>query len=140
MLDISPLLLVVTGIIFLLLLLKLNSSLFRPILRYIDDREESIKRDLHRADEIGSRVDDMLQEANSIISKAKVEANAIRQSSTEKTSSTIEEKVTSQSQKLESSYNAFLVSLEHEKKDLREQLGSSKNEFKELIKSKLKVA
>ena len=44
MLDISPVLLLSSGIIFLLVVARLNSCLFKPLLKHMDDRAASKKR------------------------------------------------------------------------------------------------
>ncbi len=44
MLDISPVLLLSSAIIFLLVVARLNSCLFVPLLKHMDDRAESIKK------------------------------------------------------------------------------------------------
>ena len=44
MLDISPVLLLSSGIIFLLVVARLNSCLFKPLLKHMDDRATSIKK------------------------------------------------------------------------------------------------
>lgn len=71
MLDISPVLLLSSGIIFLLVVARLNSCLFKPLLKHMDDRAESIKRDLENAKSNSANVDGMLAEANDVIAAAK---------------------------------------------------------------------
>ncbi|WP_252981471.1 F0F1 ATP synthase subunit B family protein [Aliarcobacter butzleri] len=71
MLDISPVLLLSSGIIFLLVVARLNSCLFKPLLKHMDERTSSIKKDLEDAKSNGADVEGMLAEANEIISKAK---------------------------------------------------------------------
>ena len=71
MLDISPVLLLSSGFIFLLVVARLNSCLFKPLIKHMDDRAASIKKDLEDAKSNGADVDGLLAEANDIISKAK---------------------------------------------------------------------
>ncbi len=75
MLDISPVLLLSSGIIFLLVVARLNSCLFKPLLKHMDDRADSIKRDLENAKSNSANVDGMLAEANDVIAAAKKEAS-----------------------------------------------------------------
>ena len=49
MLDIIPALLLVTGTVFLVLLILLNKTLYKPLLEFIDNRNNSINRDLENA-------------------------------------------------------------------------------------------
>jgi F-type H+-transporting ATPase subunit b len=67
MLDISPILLLTSGIIFLLVLARLNSCLYKPLFKHMDDRSASIAKDLEDAKNNGSDIDGMLVEAKEII-------------------------------------------------------------------------
>ena len=79
MLDISPILLLSSGLVFLLVLARLNSCLYKPLFKHIDDRENQIKSDLENAKANGADVDGMLDEAKEIIAQAKKEAFSIRE-------------------------------------------------------------
>ena len=78
MLDISPILLISSAIIFLIVLKMLNSTLYQPLFKHMEDRTESIKKDLDLAKNNVADVESMYAEANSIIAKAKQEASSIR--------------------------------------------------------------
>jgi len=56
MLDILPELLLVTGIVFLFLLFILNKTLYKPLLAFIDNRNNAINRDLENAGKNASDV------------------------------------------------------------------------------------
>ena len=79
MLDISPILLLSSGIVFLLVLARLNSCLYKPLFKHMDDRDNQIKSDIENAKNNGADVDGMLEEANNIIAQAKKEALSIRE-------------------------------------------------------------
>ena len=57
MLDISPILMLSSGLVFLLILAGLNSCLFKPLLKHMDERAESIKQDLINAKSNSADVD-----------------------------------------------------------------------------------
>lgn len=57
MLDISPVLLLSSGIIFLLVVARLNSCLFKPILQHMDERSAQIKKDLEDSKSNSADVD-----------------------------------------------------------------------------------
>jgi len=61
MLDISPALLLVTGLVFFILLILLNKILYKPLLKFMDNRNESIKRDLENAGRNTSEIPVMLR-------------------------------------------------------------------------------
>ena len=79
MLDIIPALLLTTGTVFLVLLVILNKTLYKPLLEFIDNRNNSINRDLENAGKNASDVVAYYQEVEAILSEGKVEAAKIRE-------------------------------------------------------------
>ena len=79
MLDISPILLLSSGIVFLLVLARLNSCLYKPLFKHMEDRDNQIKIDMDNAKNNSADVGGMLEEANNIIAQAKKEAFSIRE-------------------------------------------------------------
>lgn len=84
MLDISPALLLVTGAVFFTLLIVLNKMLYKPLIEFIDNRNNSIKRDLENAGKNTSDVEAYFKEADQIILAAKAEAGKIREAALNK--------------------------------------------------------
>ena len=137
MLDISPVLLLSSGIIFLLVVARLNSCLFKPLLKHMDDRTASIKRDLEDAKSNGADVDGFLTEANDIIAKAKKEASAIREQAYKEAKDSADAKLASAKSDLEAKSAEFARNLQDETKALRDSLMSSMPQFNESLKAKL---
>ncbi|MCB9096856.1 F0F1 ATP synthase subunit B' [Arcobacter aquimarinus] len=137
MLDISPVLLLSSGIIFLLVVARLNSCLFKPLLKHMDDRAASIKKDLEDAKSNSADVDGLLAEANDIISKAKKEAAAIREQAYKEAKDSADAKLASAKSNLEAKSAEFARNLQDETKALRDSLVSSMPQFNESLKAKL---
>lgn len=138
MLDISPVLLLSTAIIFLLVVARLNSCLFKPLLKHMDDRAESIKNDLQDAKSNSADVDGMIAEANDVIANAKKEAAAIREQAYKEAKESADAKLATAKSNLEIKSNEFVKNLEEETKALKESLVSSMPQFNESLKAKLK--
>ena len=137
MLDISPILLLSSGIVFLLVLSRLNSCLYKPLFKHMDDRTESIAKDLENAKNNGSDIDGMLVEAKEIIAKAKNEASVIREKATTEAKELTGSKLASAKADLGVKYNDFVKSLETDKESLKESLIGSMPTFKESLKLKI---
>lgn len=137
MLDISPVLLLSVAIIFLLALARLNSCLFRPLLKHMEDRDASIKKDLEDAKSNGANVDGMIAEANSIIADAKKEAASIREVAYNEAKESADAKLVKAKSDLEAKSNEFAKSLDAEAKALKETLVASMPQFNESLKAKL---
>ncbi len=137
MLDISPVLLLSSGIIFLLVVARLNSCLFKPILKHMDERSASIKKDMEDAKSNSSDVDGLLAEANDIIAKAKKEAAVIREQAYKEAKDSADVKLASAKLNLEAKSAEFAKNLQDETKALKDTLLSSMPQFNESLKNKL---
>lgn len=137
MLDISPVLLLSSGIIFLLVVARLSSCLFKPILKHMDERSASIKKDMEDAKSNSSDVDGLLVEANDIIAKAKKEAAAIREQAYKEAKDSADVKLASAKLNLEAKSAEFAKNLQEETQALKDSLLSSMPQFNESLKNKL---
>jgi len=137
MLDISPMLLLISGIVFLLVLARLNSCLYKPLFKHMDDRTESIEKDLADAKNNGSDIDGMLVEAKEIIAKAKNEAFLIREQATIKVKESTNLKLTSAKINLDVKYDEFIKTLAVEKESLKKTLITNTPMFQESLKLKI---
>jgi F-type H+-transporting ATPase subunit b len=137
MLDISPILLLSSGIVFLLVLARLNSCLYKPLFKHMDDRTESIAKDLADAKNNSSNIDGMLVEAKEVIAKAKTEASLIREKAIAQAKEATNSKLTTAKADLDTKYNDFVILLTKEKESLKESLVTSMPIFKESLKLKI---
>ena len=137
MLDISPILLLSSGIVFLLVLARLNSCLYKPLFKHMDDRDNQIKSDIENAKNNGADVDGMLEEANNIIAQAKKEALSIREKAKLDASDVADVKLAEVKAKIEEDYTSFVAALGEEKVALENSLVSQMPQFKEGLKAKL---
>jgi len=137
MLDISPILLVGSALVFLLVLARLNSCLYKPLMKHMDDRDNQIKTDLANAKSNATEVDDMLHQANDIIAQAKKEANSIREKARLQATDVADAKIAEAKSKMDEKYNSFLISLAEEKDTLEKSLIANIPTFKDGLKAKL---
>jgi len=136
MLDLHlPLMLFVLAL-FLILLVLLNTMLFQPLLKFMDDRENSIAKDLEAAKGLSNNSEELIAKAEEIISEAKNEAAMIRQKAIEEEKRLAASKVEAKLSELNKSYEIFLEELEGEKKRLKNELLSQVPLFKESLKAK----
>ena len=137
MLDISPILLLSSGLVFLLVLARLNSCLYKPLFKHMDERDDKIKSDIQNAKNNGADVEGMLEEASHIIASAKKEAFSIREKARVEAEKLAKSKLESAKAKIESEYVQFTVALQDTKKELESSLGSQMPLFKDSLKAKL---
>jgi len=136
MLDINPILLLITFVVFVSLIAVLNSWLYNPLFAYMKKRDEDIKRDL---DKVGSNDDEITQlneKAKSIIMNAKLEAAALREKVIADAKVLADSKLEAKRSELASEYLEFEQSLAKSKKELTTDLMSQVPVFKEAVKAK----
>ena len=135
--DISPILLLVTVVVFFTLLIVLNKILYKPLLTFIDNRNESIERDLENAGRNTSDVEAYYKEADQIILEAKAEAGKIREAALSEAREIAAKKVEQKQSELEEEYTLFLKDLSAEKIEFTESLSAKIPLFRDSIKQKL---
>jgi len=137
MLDISPVLLLSSGVLFLLVLVALNSILFKPLLKHMDERSESIKNDLENAKSNTADVDGMLADANDVIAAAKKEVAAIREKAFNEAKEAADAKLETAKLEVDNKYNNFTKELQEETTALKDTLVATMPQFNESLKAKL---
>ena len=136
MLDIYPLLILFVFVLFLTLLVVLNKMLFKPLLKFMDDRDNSIAKDLKAAKGLGGNTDELNAKADENISNAKNEAANIRQEAIDAEKELSAKKAEVKKSELDSKYAKFTEQLSADKEDLKESLISNMPLFKESLKAK----
>ena len=136
MLDINPMLLGSTLIVFLILIAVLNSWLYNPLFNFMNKRDADIKKDL---EEVGSNDDEvaaLTHEADKIVADAKMEAAALREKVIADAKELAESKLEAKRAELASEYLAFEKSLADDREQLKNALLSQVPLFKEAVKAK----
>ncbi len=137
MLDIIPELLLVTGVIFLVLIVILNKTLYKPLLGFMENREKSIKRDLDNAGKNSDEVVAFKKEAEGIILEAKTKANKLKETALMKAKDEALKQMEDKKNELESKYSQFLRELETQKIEFKNALQEQMPQFRASVKAKL---
>jgi len=136
MLDLHLPLMLFVLVLFLTLLVLLNNMLFKPLVKFMDDRDASIAKDLEAAKNVSNNTDELNAKADAIISEAKNEAATIRQKAIDDQKTLAASKVETKQNEIEKEYEAFVKKLSSEKENLKNELLSQMPLFKESLKAK----
>jgi F-type H+-transporting ATPase subunit b len=136
MLDINPILLLATFVVFLSLIAALNSWLYNPLFAYMKKRDEDIKKDFDKVGSNDAEIHELNSKAQSIIMNAKLEASALREKVIADAKELAESKLEAKRAELANEYLEFEKSLDNSKKQLNDELISQIPLFKEAIKAK----
>ena len=136
MLDISIGLLLLTAVVFLGLIFLLNNWLYKPLLSFMQERQESIRRDLENANANEEGSQKLFEEAQAIIAQAKSEASAMKKEAIEKAKAEVNQLISAKKSELEKRYEEFLHELKKEEESVKSTLISQMPLFKEALKAK----
>ena len=136
MLDINPILLLATLIVFLTLIATLNSWLYNPLFAYMKKRDEDIKKDLQKVGSNDDEVSNLLMKAETIVTNAKLEAAGLREKVITDAKELAESKLEAKRAELASQYLEFEQSLAQSKEQLTGELKSQVPLFTEAVKAK----
>ena len=136
MLDINPILLVATLIVFLTLIATLNSWLYNPLFAYMKKRDEDIKKDLQKVGSNDDEVNELHAKAESIVNNAKLEAAALREKVITDAKELADSKLEAKRAELASQYLEFEQSIAQSREQLTSDLKSQVPLFKEAVKAK----
>jgi len=136
MLDINPILLLVTFVVFLSLIAVLNSWLYNPLFSFMNKRDEDIKRDLEKVGSNDDEINELTSKAESIIMNAKLEAAALREKVIADAKELADSKLEAKRAELASEYLEFEQSLAKSKEQLTSDLMAQVPVFKKAVEAK----
>jgi F-type H+-transporting ATPase subunit b len=137
MLDLNPGLMLFVLVVFFSLLFLLNQMLFQPLLKFMDDRDATIAKDLQNAEEMSDNSDGLNAKADAVLAEAKAEANAIREKATDEAKALAQSKIDSKVKELDVTHQTFLSELSANQEALKNSLASELPAFKKSLQSKL---
>jgi F-type H+-transporting ATPase subunit b len=123
--------------IFLVMLFTLNSIVFKPLLKFMEDRDNSITSDLNNANKNSSSIEELKEEATKIILAAKIEANKIREASLDEAKVLLDQKLKQRQEEISKEYSEFKKSVELVGDELKTSLMANKSAFDAMLKNKI---
>jgi len=136
MLDINPILLLVTFVVFVSLIAVLNSWLYNPLFSFMNKRNDDIKKDLEKVGSNDDEINALNAKAESIVMNAKLEAAALREKVIADAKELADSKLEAKRAELAHEYLEFEQSLSKAKDELTNDLMSQVPMFKEAVKAK----
>ncbi|MBN2721360.1 MAG: F0F1 ATP synthase subunit B' [Campylobacterales bacterium] len=137
MLDIHLPLMVFVFVVLMTLLFLLNRILFKPLIGFMDERNQSIAKDLESSKNLSGDSEELHTKAMQIINDAKTEAATIRQKAIDEAKLVAQGKIDAKQKELEAAYDSFAQNLAKEKNALKDALLAQMPQFKDGIKAKL---
>jgi ATP synthase subunit B len=137
MLEIDLPLVALTAVVFLALIAILNSVLYKPLLGFVDKRNQDVKND---EDSISKNTSDLSvfeAQVEQILSAARAEAGKIKQDALNAAKEAAGKITAEKRAELEVDYDAFVQNLKAQKNEFKAELMNSLPELRSTLKSKL---
>ncbi|ELM1437485.1 F0F1 ATP synthase subunit B' [Campylobacter jejuni] len=138
--DMHPSIMLATMAIFLAMIVILNSMLYKPLLKFMDERNDSIKNDENKVKENSQEVlgvNDELEAIHNLIN-TREEIQKIKQSAIAAAKEEAEQILRSKKEELERKMASFYADLAVQKKELQEHLNIHLSELKQALQNNIK--
>lgn len=136
--DMHISIMLVTMVIFLAMIVILNSMLYKPLLRFIDERNSSIKNDENKVKENSQEMLGANDEVEKIHQSTREEIHKIKQSAINQAKEEAQVAIQAKKEELERKMASFYVELNAQKEELKQNLLKNLPEFKQLLKNNIK--
>jgi F-type H+-transporting ATPase subunit b len=137
MLDINPILLVSTIVVFLALIAVLNSLLYKPLFMYMEKRDADIKKDLEEVGSNDSEIAAFLATAEKIANDGKLQAQAMRDKAISDAKALANSKIDTKRAELALEYAQFEETMAQERSSLMSALKGEMPNFQAAVTAKL---
>ncbi len=135
-LDISPILLLSTLVVFICLIRYLNRNLYQPMLEYMENRDSMVRSDIEAISKNHSDTEKFRQEANDVLVQAREEATSIREAVIAEVKEAISAKLEAKREELAKSYQQFEKELESERVSLKNRLLADSDSIAQALKER----
>lgn len=136
--DIALSTMLATAVIFLAVIFILNVLLYKPLLKFMDERAVSIDNDEKKVKDNFEEMTNFGEELTKIKQDTRDEINAIKQKATAQARSLADEEIQKKKDELEQKMQAFTTQLLQEKNELEHELKLRLPLWQESLQKKLK--
>lgn len=136
--DIALSTMLATAVIFLVVIFILNVLLYKPLLKFMDERAVSIDNDEKKVKDNFEEMTNFGEELSKIKQDTRDEINAIKQKATAQARSLADEEIQKKKDELEQKMQAFTTQLLQEKNELEHELKLRLPLWQESLRKKIK--
>lgn len=136
--DIALSTMLATAVIFLAVIFILNVLLYKPLLKFMDERAVSIDNDEKKVKDNFEEMTNFGEELTKIKQDTRDEINAIKQKATAQARSLADEEIQKKKNELEQKMQAFTTQLLQEKNELEHELKLRLPLWQESLRKKIK--
>ncbi len=136
--DLHPSIMFATMAIFLAMIVILNSILYKPLLKFMDERNDSIANDEDKVRENSQEVLDVNDQVEAIHANTREEIHKIKQNAIALAKEEAQELIRSKKEELEKKMADFYIELDVQRQDLQQYLKMHLPELKQTLQNNIK--
>ncbi len=140
MLDLNLGVMLIEAGIFLVTLILLKMWLFDPLVKFMDEREEKLKKSLDMINFNSENSKELEEKIEEVLAKAKHEAKLIRDEARAKAINEANEMKAKRLAEIEEAKKVLAKEIEAEKEKILSELSNVSNEIKEQVENKIRNA
>ena len=137
MFEVSFPAMVMTIVVFLALIYFLNQKLYKPLLAFMEERENSIKKDEELANQNTLDLNIDKAELEEVVSEANMSASQIKNEAIQKAKDKVDEILSKKRVELQADFDDFMNDLAKQKDEIKAGLQSKIPEFQNSLKATL---
>lgn len=137
MFEVSFPAMVMTIVVFLALIYFLNQKLYKPLLAFMEERENSIKKDEELANQNTLDLNIDKAELEKVVSEANMSASQIKNEAIQKAKDKVDEILSKKKVELQADFDDFMNDLAKQKDEIKAGLQSKIPEFQNSLKATL---
>lgn len=136
--DLHLSIMLATMVIFLVMIVVLNTIFYKPLLRFIDERNDSIKNDENKVKENSQEMVGANEEVRKIHQNTKEEINKIKQNAIAQAKEESTQLIRAKKEELERKMASFYTELAEQREELSLYLQTHLPDFKEALQNNIR--
>lgn len=133
----DPWLMLLVFVVFIITMFLLNTWLFKPLIGFMDERENSLRKDIESAVSDDNEVKEIQEKIRSVLADAKAQASRIIEDAIDNAKADYDARMEKKTNEIQARLESFRADLESQKYQVRQELLADMAGFESALKGKI---
>lgn len=133
----DPWLMLLVFVVFIITMFLLNTWLFKPLIGFMDERENSLRKDMESAISDDNEVKEIQEKIRSVFADAKAQASRIVEDAIDSAKADYDARMEKKTNEIQAKLESFRADLESQKYQVRQELLADMAGFESALKGKV---
>lgn len=133
----DPWLMLLVFVVFIITMFLLNTWLFKPLIGFMDERENSLRKDMESAVSDDNEVKEIQEKIRSVFADAKAQASRIIEDAIDSAKADYDARMEKKTNEIQARLESFRADLESQKYQARQELLADMAGFESALKGKI---